>query len=435
MTRELLRDTLGPMGDDRLLVSWFLRLRWYGLAWGAAVLLAAVWPLGLTIPSLKIGALLLFSASFNFVARSAFADRFTERKVVGALLIVDTLIVAAVLNYAGGAMNPFSITFLLLVVLAAVLLGARWTWFIAGFTALCFAALFYAPQSVPEWEMHGAHHGFSAHLHGMFLAYCSAACFVAYLLNRLIAELRALERRSQRLEQVERSQRSLMALTSQAAGAAHELGTPLATINLVTHELMRRLERTSASPELLEDLRLLESEVGRCKSILRGLSERAGDLCGEMPAAVSLRTIVQNAIDELQLEAADAVTVSGDDVVIEVPRRALTLALRNIIKNGVDASNEGTASVQVKIASDAREVTVDVTDEGCGMSATELERVGEPFYSTKDEGHGMGLGVYLSRLAAQQIGGQITYRSSPGSGTTASVRLPRTKSSPIRRAA
>lgn len=407
---------------ERILPASFIRLRRYAFLGQFFILVLASGFFKLTLPVYSIAALLLIIPFTNFLFRSRLLRNVPEVTRAGSFLSLDTLVLTVVLYLAGGPTNPFTIVYLLHVVLAAVLLGPGWTWIITALSAAGFSALFIDSVSIPEWSHHGAHHGFSLHLHGMLFAYVTVSTLIAYYLTRLVRELREKERRILRLENIAAGQRQLASLTTITAGAAHELGTPLGTISLIAHELYRTLAEQESDNELLEDLSLLKSEVMRCKDIIHTLSEKSGDLLGEPPKNIMVKDLLEVA---LSLAERARVKVSGaeDLYLTGVPKRALGLALHSLVKNALDASEAGSI-VFLHIEATPSGLILTVKDSGCGMDKETLERVGEPFFSTRETGKGMGLGVYLSKLTFEQLGGSISYTSQKARGTVVTVNLP-----------
>ncbi len=389
------------------------------------VLAFAVLAFGLSLPWIEIVLLLMLIPLSNFSAYSRFSRRLPERTLVGSLLALDTILLTAVLFQAGGPTNPFTIVYLLHVVLAAVMLSTRWTWTIGILSSVSFGTLFFNFRPVPEWGSHGTHHGFSLHLHGMLFAYLVVAFLVTYFLNRIVGDLRKKERTLERLQNNASSHQRLASLTTIAAGAAHELGTPLATIAVVTHELERRVAQRYSDKELLDDLRLLKEETARCKDVLQQLSEKTGDLLGEAPQKMVISDLINEAVQPLKFKSPIYVGGEASFVIAKVPRKSLVLAVRAVIKNAFEASQSTQTPVYV-VASlkNKNEMTLEVRDQGSGMDAESLERVGEPFFSTKTTSSGMGLGVYLSKLTVQQLGGDFSIHSESGRGTRVKLVFP-----------
>jgi two-component system sensor histidine kinase RegB len=261
----------------------------------------------------------------------------------------------------------------------------------------------------------------------MWFAFALTATLTAAFVVRLTA---AIQRRDREIEAIRehaaRSER-LAALTTLAAGAAHELGTPLATIAVAAGELERAVSRLppAHSAPLIDDAKLIRGQLDRCRQILDQMTAAAGEVTGEAPVPIPLRALLAEVRAELAPLDADRLRVHlGVDGGVVVPHRALARAITNLVRNAFDASTAGSA-VDVEIESDERRLLrVTVTDRGHGMAADVLERATEPFFTTKAAGRGMGMGLFLARALVEQLGGRLLLSSVPGGGTTAILELP-----------
>ena len=187
-----------------------------------------------------------------------------SRRMIGASLLIDIVALSVILSYSGGPANPFSVLYLILVMLTAIMTNAAWTWSAVITSSLCYALIFWFHTSLPSalggehgmHSQHGAHSAsFSLHLQGMWLAYTIAAIAIALFVSRLSVALQ--RERERRLEG-----EKLLGLAALAAGAAHEIGNPLGTIRVVTSDLeslVKSEERDSerVSSELLSDIQLI----------------------------------------------------------------------------------------------------------------------------------------------------------------------------------
>ena len=349
-------------------------------------------------------------------------DRPVSRTLCGAVLILDTVVLTALLRATGGPSNPFSVLYLVHITLAAVLLDAPWTWGLTALSVLGYGSLFLS-------EEHAGHlgHEFSSHLRGMWLAFTLTAALTASFVVRLTSAIRRRDREIETIrKQAARSER-LAALTTLAAGAAHELGTPLATIAVAAGELERAVARLPAAhaEPLLDDARLIRSQLDRCRTILDQMTAAAGEVTGEAPDAVSLEDILSVVRDELvpsdRRRLRVEIDVGGAAI---VPHRAFARAVSSLVRNAFDASTaEDTVDVSVGSGEDEA-LRVTVTDRGQGMTADVLERATEPFFTTKPAGRGMGMGLFLARALVEQLGGRLLLVSSEGAGTSATLELP-----------
>jgi two-component system sensor histidine kinase RegB len=210
-----------------------------------------------------------------------------------------------------------------------------------------------------------------------------------------------------------------------AAGAAHELSTPLGTIAVVAKELERDLAHTKVPDEVRDDLCVIRTELERCRVILNRMSIDSGHAIGETLADVTTEQLIQNVLKSLP--AAKRVSVTWSDGArlwrLRVPEEGLAQALRALVQNALDVCPTD-GLVQVGVSGNADGLEIAIRDSGPGMEAEVLRRVGEPFFTTKDPGAGMGLGIYLARSIIERLGGSLDIDSKPGSGTCVHVRLP-----------
>jgi two-component system sensor histidine kinase RegB len=310
------------------------------------------------------------------------------------------------------------------VALAAVLLPPRWSWTQAGFSVLAFGALFplqqWAPFGVLEHEAM-----MEVHLHGMLVAVAIAAFVIVLIVQRVS---RALARRDEELARERRlaeRRAKLASLVTLAAGAAHELATPLSAIAVAAKELDRDLARGGASGEARADLELIRSQVSRCKEILSQMSARAGENAGEPILDFSVARWVAGALDGLPGAGQVRSDVSCGEAMVRGPVHGLERALRVLLQNALQASPGGSRIGSVRLGARAvgSGIVVEVEDDGPGMTPEVLARAGEPFFTTKEPGQGSGLGLAICHSIVESMGGSIDAASPPGGGATFVVRL------------
>jgi len=416
--------------DARAAVSlpWLTRLRWGTVAGQLVTVAVGHWTLGLGMPLPPVIGLIGATVVTNLALMRWLRDGGTAGPgLCGAVLVLDTLVLTALLHASGGPFNPFSVLYLVYIMLAAVVLGAAWTWSLAALSVACYVALFLLPVPAGLHHAHGEG-ALSLHLWGMLVAFVVAAVLTAYFVVRLSA---AIERRDAEIaamrEQATRTER-LAALTTLAAGAAHELGTPLATIAVAATELEHALERlaTAGAGPLRDDARLIRAQVERCRRILDRMASDAGETAGEAPELVPVDGLVRDVLDALPAEDASRVHVEGLPVTVAsaLPRRAVAGAITSLVRNALDATR-APEPVRLRVGANDSVLHVEVLDNGPGMTAEVLARAVEPFFSTKPPGKGMGLGLFLARTLAEGLGGRLTLTSAPGEGATAALDLPR----------
>ncbi len=210
-----------------------------------------------------------------------------------------------------------------------------------------------------------------------------------------------------------------------AAGAAHELSTPLGTIAVIAKELERYATRTVGDRAVAEDSRLIRTEVDRCRQILHRMSIDGAEPAGEPLEAVPVNVLLDEVSNSFSSATALEIEGSREDraAILTVPRHAIEQAIIALVKNGIEAS-PADSPVSLSVSRAPGSVRFVVRDFGSGMSPDALRHAGEPFFTTKEPGKGMGLGILLVRTVADRVGGRLTLESSLGEGTSAALELP-----------
>lgn len=417
-----------PEERGRLNLSWLVQLHWWAILGQILIIGAAELWADIGLPVAPLLAVIVLETIGN-VALGALVQRIRVTDLVlGAVMLADALVLTILLDLTGGATNPFSTLYLVNVVLGAVLLPRRWAWALMLVSLVCFASLFvHEAYTTPghHVQLHmEAHQVLGAHLRGMWMSFALASFFIVYFVRRVARALAEREQELREARQLVDRREKLASLATLAAGAAHELSTPLSTIAVVAKELQRLLAG-DASAEVRSDLQLVRDQVARCRDILDRMSANAGETAGEPMARVTLQGWVAAALDGFGARERIAVEFDGalpEDAVVGPPR-ALADVLRGLLKNAVQASGPG-LPVTLRLGRGAGGIEVVVVDRGRGMPPDVLARVGEPFFTTKVPGEGMGLGLFLTRTLVEQLGGEFHIRSRPGSGTEVRIELP-----------
>jgi len=408
---------------DPVGVSWLISVRWTMLLAGIGALVAGRSALEVSVPLAQAAVLLAVCGASNLWltlhVRRGGADVST---IAGVLVCADVVLLSWLLLRSGGVLNPASVFYLVQIVVAALVLGRRWTWVITALSVAGYAALFMAPTDDLR-AAQGMHPEIALHMRGMWLAFALTALVIAALVTRLAI---AIERRDTALAELrDRSARALRVsgLATLAAGAAHELSTPLATIALAAGELERSLADT-AHASLREDAQLIRAETTRCRQILDGMSAQSGELAGETPRRVKLHAVIDALRDRLTADEWARLDVdSPHEAEVVWPIGVVARALDNVVRNALQASQSG-ARVRMEAAVQAKQVVISVIDRGIAMTAEQLSRAGEPFFTTKPAGIGRGLGLFVARSSVEQLGGTLVLTSAENEGTTAVFTLP-----------
>lgn len=337
-------------------------------------------------------------------------------------MLIDVAALLSVLYYSGGASNPFAFLFLLPLTITATLLPRRYTWPMAALTAACYTFLLLVRVPIPAFTPSEITPSAAVHVVGMWIGFLMSAGLIAYFVLRMGETLREQERvLAEARERALRDER-VIALATLAAGAAHELSTPLATMAVITTELAEQYPR-ERNPELHEDLEILRSQIRQCKEALSVLSASAGAGRAEAARPMRVGDFVAGAVSEVRrLRPGARIVLSSEgqrespDIIVE---RTLTQALLNILHNAVDASPR---DVHVRCDWTADQVRIEVQDHGPGFSDKARLAAATPGASTKSSG--LGLGLFLTHTALSHLGGEISFADAPGGGALVTILLP-----------
>ena len=404
-------------------IQWLVRLRWAQIAGQAATVLVGQFLLDGALPI----AALLGVIGIGLISNLAlelyfFGDRRREAPArpvhewqIAFVMMLDIAILTGLLYLTGGPHNPFGFLYLVQIALATVLLRALWTWMLVGLSFVGFGVLLAANRTITIPE--------DSRAIGMWVALGVASAFVVYFLRRITQALAERERELTFARGLAARQERLASLATMAAGAAHELSTPLGTVALAAKELERALTKAE-DPELAADARLIREQVGRCRAILEQMAQGAGTV-GETVGAVTVGALLDEALVGVRAAPTVHLDVPGDvgKSALRIPPRAVSQALRSLVTNAQDASPPN-ATVVVVVRRERSILSISIRDRGGGIPAEVLARIGEPFFTTKAPGRGMGLGLFLARAVIEGVGGTLQIDSTAGDGTEVSVRLP-----------
>lgn len=421
--------------ESRLRMQTIIRLRWFGVGGQLVTVAFVYWGLGFDFPVGWCLALISLSAWVNVYLRIRYPARHRlGRSFATALLAWDILELAALLYLTGGLQNPFAFLLVAPVTVSAATLPARNTVLLGAAALATSAVLVYWHQPLP-W-MHGVPVVLPAlYKLGVLASIASGMAFLALYAARLSKEARLMSEALAATEHVLAREQKLHALDGLAAAAAHELGTPLATIALVTKEL----EKGNAQwPELKEDISLLRSQAERCRDILRKLTRSPTE---QDPHHVSLPVtqLLQEAASpyatsQVRLRISAAAREGASDSNRREPigerRPGLIYGLGNIIENAVDFARD---AVDISATWDDKEVEVVVTDDGPGFSPDIIDTLGDPYVTTRGTGQrlgrsgkeaaGLGLGFFIAKTLLERSGARVSLENRPLPAHGAIVRV------------
>jgi two-component system sensor histidine kinase RegB len=382
----------------------------------------AFWQLRLALPFAAIAAVILawtFIAAWSWTRlrrRSEISDR-----VFFGQLLIDVGALGALLYMTGGATNPLTLLLLLPLIISAALLPGRYSWAIALAVMACYTLLLYAYVPLPFLEHAGANE-FGLHVIGMWSGFVASAGLIASFVARMGSTLRERDRILADAKQRALRDERIVALGTLAAGAAHELGTPLGTIALLAETLEQ--ERAAPDAEFGETIRLLKAQVARCKQTLAMLSMSAG----QSQAAAGRRLALDRYLDEtvqqwrvLRPAVELAVDIRGKEPApVILAEQTLTQALFSLFNNAADAA----PAVDIVARWDADQLALQVKDRGEGVTPEAASAAGSSVFSTKGPHEGLGLGLYLAYSIINRLGGSVRLFNRAGGGACTEVLLP-----------
>ena len=338
-------------------------------------------------------------------------------------LACDLIIHSVLLYFSGGSTNPFVSYYLVPLTIAAATLPWLYSMVLSGLALTGYTALliWYHPL-----HLHNVQHEamlISLHLFGMWMNFALSAAFITFFVVKMAGALRSQdELQALRREEAMRDQQ-LLAVATQAAGAAHELGTPLATISVLLTELRQEYRD---KPALQDDLALLQEQVKLCKDTLQQLVRAAE---ADRRQAVMEQSAVQwleSTLNRWHLMRPEATyryqRLGHGAAPLILPPADLTQALLNLLNNAADACPD---KLDIRIDWDPQWIVLSILDRGAGVPLAIAEQLGKPFFTTKSKGKGFGLGLFLSQASVTRAGGSVKLYNHEDGGTLTELRLPR----------
>ena len=415
-----------------------VRLRWIAIIGQTGAVLGVAFMLGFPLPLALCLGVIALSAWLNIFLTIRWRKSVRlQASHAGLLLAYDIIQLAVLLYLTGGLENPFAFLFLVPVTISATSLSLRWTLWLGAMAFGCGTFLAFRHYPLP-WRPGEELVLPDVYIAGMWAAIMCGVVFSAIYARRIADEARQMSAALAATEMVLAREQRLSALDGLAAAAAHELGTPLATIALVAKELKRELP---ASGPLGEDIDLLISQAARCREILARLSSREAQ-SDEMYERTKLHVMVEDLIGPLRgsdVEIRVLTSADGDpaaEATEPVLRRnpGVTYGLGNLLENAVDFAR---TRVDVEARWTPAQVSLTVSDDGPGFHQDIFDRLGDPFVTTRPgydlageeaSGHaGMGLGFFIAKTLLERSGANVSLanRPLPDQGAVVHVVWPR----------
>jgi two-component system, sensor histidine kinase RegB len=428
--------------DSRLRLHTIVRLRWIAVLGQLAAISLVSFGLGFSLPIGACLTVIALSAWLNVFLAIWYPSRHRlSIWFATALLVYDIVQLAALLFLTGGIDNPFTMLIVAPVTVSAATLPLRNTVGL-GLLALASTALLIVVHEPLPWYQGASFELPVMYRFGMLAAVCASTTFLALYAWRLTKESRQMSAALTATDLVLAREQKLHALDGLAAAAAHELGTPLSTIAVVSKELENEVGPDSP---LREDVALLRSQALRCREILQKLTRHPGEQDPFLHARVSVRDMLEEAAAPyrsgsiaISIRAAPAPEEAGSvQLEAEVARMpGVIYGLGNIIENATDF-----ASTQVEIGAEwnASELVMVIADDGPGFPAEVMDNIGEPYVTTRPApgvgpirvddaaATGLGLGFFIAKTLLERSGATVglANRESPQSGAIVRISWPR----------
>jgi two-component system sensor histidine kinase RegB len=409
----------------RLRVDTLVKLRWLALLGQAVALIVTYFGLRFSLPLGPCLLVIAASAGLNIGLRIRFGRTDRLEDVPAALMLAyDILQLTALLYLTGGIENPFSMLYLAPIMISAVSLSGSITFILTLLVIAAVSALTFRHLPLPWFPGEQLQLPF-IYAAGIWIAIVLGAAFVAIYASRVAIEARKLADALAATELVIVREQHLTQLDGLAAAAAHELGTPLATITLVVKELQKQ---AVAGDPFEEDLTLLAQEAERCRAILGKLASlggESGDILDEMTLGLLIEEV---AIPHRDFGVRISIVEDGQGREPSCQRNpGILYGLGNLIENAIDFA---ASEVRVVAHWNAARVTIVIEDDGPGFSPDVAGRVGEPYVTTKkdrraksEKGSGLGLGLFIAKTLLERSGATVKTdnRAPPATGAKVTI--------------
>lgn len=403
-------------------INLLIQLRWIAVVGQVLTIGFVHFVMGVELPLMPMVSVLCGSIFLNVISQEWLRKQTDARdRELLMLLLLDVAALTAQLYLSGGATNPFVSLYLLQVTLGAMLLNTRSTWVIVVVTCLCFVGLivFHRPLALPPAM---ADYLFQLHIWGTLICFVLDAALIVVFMTRIARNLRDRDNGLAALRQQAAEEDHIVRMGLLASGAAHELGTPLASLSVILSD-WRRMPALASNPELMDEIAEMQADVQRCKSIVTGILMSAGDMRGEAPVVTSVNDFFGELVEDWRSARSSGTLVYenrfGEDMPI-----VSDSALKQMIFNVLDNANEVSPLwIRLALEREGDTLVLKVSDMGPGFAQEMLANLGKPYNSSKGR-PGRGLGLFLVVNAVRKLGGSVVADNRPVGGAVVTLSLP-----------
>lgn len=382
---------------------------------------SAHWILEIPLPWTEMSAVVAFLAILNFATWVRLRQNWPVSDIeFFAQILIDVIALGALLYFSGGSTNPFVSLYLLPLTITAAALPWAYTWVMAAITIGCYSLLLF--YYVPLPHDHNEHMSeFNLHVSGMWLAFVLSTLLIAWFVVKMGTSIRERDKELSHAREQALRDEQLIALGTMAAGAAHELGTPLATMAVVSREIQND---HAGNQELQKNMGVLRDQITQCKHTLTQLLADAGQNRTEDASGQTVDCFLQEILDKWKLMRPTVKFTYFCNGTNPAPQiintQPLGQSILNLLNNAADASIE-----KIEVSSDwnKKELHLEILDFGKGLSEETAQQAGQAFFTSK-KGHGFGIGLFLANANIERYGGSVRLTNSEKGGACTHVILP-----------
>jgi two-component system sensor histidine kinase RegB len=422
-----------PLGEVALVPDWqahsnnllqLIQMRWLAVGGQLLAIAVAKFVLGASLPMVEMTTLAAVLVMFNIASwlRCRLALPVSNGELFAGLL-VDVAVLTGQLYFSGGSGNPFIYLYLLQVAVGSVLLRPRYTWAMLAVTSLCFVALTQWHKPLVLSDDIGLAPSVSYDI-GLLVCFLINATLLVIFIGRIGRNLRQRDARLADLRQRATEEEHIVRIGLLASGAAHELGTPLSTLSVILGD-WARMTPFAAEPELREEIEQMQVQVLRCKAIVTGILQSAGETRGDAPQETTLHDFLDDLLDAWRNTRPVKALAFDRHALPDLPiisDTALKQMIDNVLDNALEAAPQGLLRVVARCEGNST-LILSVQDQGPGFTPQMLTRFGKPYESSKGRAGG-GLGLFLSVNVARTLGGSIAPNNLASGGAEVVITLP-----------
>lgn len=399
-----------------------IHLRWLAVGGQLVTILMATWALGIQLPMASMLTVMVCLIAFNLGSHLRWhEERVVSNRELFLALLVDIASLTAQLYFTGGINNPFVFLFLLQIILSAVLLRSESTWAVVVITSIClvFLSVFNKPL---RWPVESTEKLADLYATGLVICFVLNASLIVFFITRIGRNLRAGDAVLAAMRQRAAEEEHIVRMGLLASGAAHELGTPLATMSVVLSD-WKRMPQFAGNPGLMEEIEEIQAQLLRCKSIVSGILLSAGETRGESSRRTRLSDFFENLVQEWE----ETRSVQQFDYVYRVGQEftaAFDSTVKQMVFNVLDNAMEVSPHwLRFQVSVQGGFLVLAVSDRGPGFLPSILEQLGTPYNSSKGKPGG-GLGLFLVMNVARTLGGALEARNLQEGGAEVKISLP-----------